>query len=35
MGIGGLGMGEMIVIFIVVLILFGAKRMPPPGSYFR
>ena len=32
MGIGGLGMGEMIVIFLVVLLLFGAKRLPEIGS---
>ena len=25
---GGLGMGEMILIFLVVLLLFGAKRLP-------
>jgi len=32
MGIGGLGMWEMILIFIVVLLLFGAKRLPEIGS---
>ena len=32
MGLGGLGMGEMIVIFLVVLLLFGAKRLPEIGS---
>ena len=32
MGIGGLGKGEMIVIFLVVLLLFGAKRLPEIGS---
>lgn len=32
MGIGGLGMGEMILIFMVVLLLFGAKRLPEIGS---
>ncbi len=32
MGIGGLGMGEMILIFVVVLLLFGAKRLPEIGS---
>ncbi len=32
MGIGGLGMGEMILIFLVVLLLFGAKRLPEIGS---
>lgn len=29
---GGLGMGELIVIFLVVLLLFGAKRLPEIGS---
>lgn len=29
---GGLGMGEMILIFLVVLLLFGAKRLPEIGS---
>ena len=32
MGIGGFGMGEMIFIFLVVLLLFGAKRLPEIGS---
>jgi len=32
MGIGGLGMGEKILIFLVVLLLFGAKRLPEIGS---
>ncbi len=32
MGIGGLGMGEMLLIFLVVLLLFGAKRLPEIGS---
>ena len=32
MGLGGLGMGEMVVIFLVVLLLFGAKRLPEIGS---
>lgn len=32
MGIGGFGMGELIVIFLVVLLLFGAKRLPEIGS---
>lgn len=32
MGIGGLGMWEMIMIFLVVLLLFGAKRLPEIGS---
>jgi sec-independent protein translocase protein TatA len=30
--LGGLGMGEMVVIFMVVLLLFGAKRLPEIGS---
>jgi sec-independent protein translocase protein TatA len=29
---GGLGMGELVVIFMVVLLLFGAKRLPEIGS---
>ena len=29
---GGLGMGEMLLIFLVVLLLFGAKRLPEIGS---
>jgi sec-independent protein translocase protein TatA len=29
---GGLGMGELIVIFLVALLLFGAKRLPEIGS---
>lgn len=29
---GGLGIGEIILIFIVVLLLFGAKRIPEIGS---
>lgn len=32
MGIGGLGMWEIILIFMVVLLLFGAKRLPEIGS---
>ncbi|MGM0668174.1 MAG: twin-arginine translocase TatA/TatE family subunit [Gemmatimonadota bacterium] len=32
MPIGGLGMGEIIMIFLVVLLLFGAKRLPEIGS---
>ena len=31
MGLGGLGMWEMIMIFLVVLLLFLAKRQPPTG----
>ena len=29
---GGLGMGEMVHIFLVVLLLFGAKRIPEIGT---
>ncbi len=32
MGLGGLGMGELIMIFLVVLLLFGAKKLPEIGS---
>jgi sec-independent protein translocase protein TatA len=32
MGLGGLGMGEMVFIFLIVLLLFGAKRLPEIGS---
>ena len=32
MPIGGLGMGEIILIFTVALLLFGAKRLPEIGS---
>ena len=32
MGIGGFGMGEMILVFLVALLLFGAKRLPEIGS---
>lgn len=32
MGIGGFGMGELLVIFVVALLLFGAKRLPEIGS---
>ena len=28
----GLGMGEIVFIFLIVLLLFGAKRMPEIGS---
>lgn len=31
-GFGGVGMGEMVLIFLVVLLLFGAKRLPEIGS---
>ena len=29
---GGLGMGELLVIFLVALLLFGAKRLPEIGK---
>ena len=32
MGFGSFGMGEMILVFLVVLLLFGAKRLPEIGS---
>lgn len=32
MPIGGLGFGEMILIFAVLLLLFGAKRLPELAS---
>jgi sec-independent protein translocase protein TatA len=32
MGIGGLGMWEILLIFLVALLLFGAKRLPEIGS---
>jgi len=32
MGFGGLGMWEIVLIFLVVLLLFGAKRLPEIGS---
>jgi sec-independent protein translocase protein TatA len=32
MGISGFGMGEMIFVFLIVLLLFGAKRLPEIGS---
>ncbi|MFC1791494.1 twin-arginine translocase TatA/TatE family subunit [Gemmatimonadota bacterium] len=32
MPISGLGLTEMIMIFLVVLLLFGAKRLPEIGS---
>ncbi|RMH22814.1 MAG: twin-arginine translocase TatA/TatE family subunit [Gemmatimonadetes bacterium] len=32
MGFGSLGPGELILIFLVVLLLFGAKRLPEIGS---
>ena len=32
MGIGGFGPGELVFIFLIVLLLFGAKRLPEIGS---
>jgi len=32
MGLGGLGVTEIVLIFLVVLLLFGAKRLPEIGS---
>lgn len=32
MGLGGFGMWEMVFIFMVVLLLFGAKKLPEIGS---
>ena len=32
MGLGGFGMWEMVFIFLIVLLLFGAKRLPEIGS---
>ncbi len=32
MGLGGLGMWEIVLIFLVILLLFGAKRLPEIGS---
>lgn len=32
MGIGGLGFGELVLIFAVLLLLFGAKRLPELAS---
>jgi len=29
---GGLGMGELLIIFMVALLLFGAKRLPEIGK---
>ncbi len=30
--LGGLGMGELLIIFFVILLLFGAKRLPELAS---
>jgi len=32
MGLGGLGIGELVLIFAVLLLLFGAKRLPELAS---
>lgn len=32
MGLGGLGMWEMMLIFLIILLVFGAKRLPEIGS---
>jgi len=32
MGFGGVGIWEMVLIFLVVLLLFGAKRLPEIGA---
>lgn len=32
MGFGGLGMWEMMLIFLIILLVFGAKRLPEIGS---
>ena len=32
MGLGSFGMGEMVFIFLIVLLLFGAKSLPEIGS---
>ena len=29
---GGLGLGELVVIFLIVLVIFGAKRIPEIGQ---
>ena len=29
---GGLGMGELIVIFMIVMVIFGAKKLPALGD---
>lgn len=34
MPFGGFGMGEMFIIFLVVLLLFGAKRIPEIARSF-
>jgi sec-independent protein translocase protein TatA len=32
MGIGNLGFGELMVILVIVLVLFGARRVPEIGA---
>ena len=32
MGLGGLGMWEIMLIFLIILLVFGAKRLPEIGS---
>jgi sec-independent protein translocase protein TatA len=32
MGIGGIGMGELLIVLIVVLLIFGTKRLKTIGS---
>jgi len=32
LGIAGLGIGELLVILVIVVVLFGARRLPEIGS---
>ncbi|MBN1826208.1 MAG: twin-arginine translocase TatA/TatE family subunit [Candidatus Eisenbacteria bacterium] len=32
MGLGGIGFQELLIIFLLVLLLFGAKRIPEVGK---
>jgi TatA/E family protein of Tat protein translocase len=32
MGLGGIGFQELLIIFLLVLLLFGAKRLPEVGK---
>lgn len=32
MGIGGLGMTELVIILVIILIIFGAGKLPEIGS---
>ena len=32
MGLGNLGFGELMIILVIVLVLFGAKRVPEIGA---